>query len=55
MLQPLHELVILKRVMKGIMNIPYLHIGSRTRSEGSKIAKYKAIKPTQPATNKGGI
>ncbi|KAM3683459.1 hypothetical protein ACJW31_12G149200 [Castanea mollissima] len=50
-LQPPHELVIPKRVMKGITNIPCLHIGSRTGSEGSKIASsYRAIEPAQPAT-----
>ncbi|PRQ20497.1 hypothetical protein RchiOBHm_Chr7g0228831 [Rosa chinensis] len=37
--------------MKGITNIPCLHIGSRTGSEGSKTANsYRAIKPAQPAT-----
>uniref|UniRef100_A0A453JFF5 Uncharacterized protein n=1 Tax=Aegilops tauschii subsp. strangulata TaxID=200361 RepID=A0A453JFF5_AEGTS len=37
--------------MKGITNIPCLHIGSRTGSEGSKTANsYKAIEPAQPET-----
>uniref|UniRef100_A0A251UVW0 Uncharacterized protein n=1 Tax=Helianthus annuus TaxID=4232 RepID=A0A251UVW0_HELAN len=50
-LQPPQEFVIPKRVMKGITNIPCLHIGSRTGSEGSKTANsYRAIEPAQPAT-----
>jgi len=37
--------------MKGMTNIPCLHIGSRTGSEGSKTANsYKAIEPAQPDT-----
>nr|DAD35503.1 TPA_asm: hypothetical protein HUJ06_006143 [Nelumbo nucifera] len=37
--------------MKGITNIPCLHIGSRTGSEGSKTANsYRAIEPAQPET-----
>ncbi|KAK9082299.1 hypothetical protein Syun_031757 [Stephania yunnanensis] len=37
--------------MKGITNIPCLHIGSRTGSEGSKTANsYSAIEPAQPET-----
>nr|DAD24023.1 TPA_asm: hypothetical protein HUJ06_025486 [Nelumbo nucifera] len=37
--------------MKGITNIPCLHIGSRTGSEESKTANsYRAIEPAQPET-----
>ena len=38
--------------MNGSTNIPCLHIGFRTGSEGSKTANsYNAIDPAQPATN----
>lgn len=47
----LNKYYIPKRVMKGMTNIPCLHIGSRTGSEGSKTANlYKAIEPAQPET-----
>uniref|UniRef100_A0A453H2W6 Uncharacterized protein n=2 Tax=Aegilops tauschii subsp. strangulata TaxID=200361 RepID=A0A453H2W6_AEGTS len=47
---PLHEIP-QSQIMKGITNIPCLHNGSRTGSEGSKTANsYKAIEPAQPET-----
>ena len=51
-LQPPHESVTPKRVIKGITYMPCLHIGFSTGSEGSKIANsYNAIDPAHPATS----
>ena len=51
-LQPPQESVIPKRVMNGITNMPWRHIGFNTGSDGSNTASsYRAIEPAQPATN----
>ena len=51
-LQPPQESVTPRRAMKGITNMPCLHIGFRTGSEGSKTASsYNAIDPAHPATS----
>ena len=50
-LHPPQESVTPIRAIKGITNIPCLHIGLSTGSDGSNTANsYKAIEPAHPAT-----